>query len=62
MIKSYLYLFFAYFSTNLIASNEGYARNGQVDIFYKDLGPTENTPVILVMGLGGQLTYWPDYL
>lgn len=60
--KLFIFILCLFFSTNLIASNEGFARNGQVDIFYKDLGPAENTPVILVMGLGGQLTYWPDYL
>ena len=60
--KLFIFLLCLFFSTNLIASNEGFARNGQVEIFYKDLGPAENTPVILVMGLGGQLTYWPDYL
>ena len=55
--KFFIFIYCLFFSIDLIASNDGYARNGQVDIFYKDLGPAENTPVILVMGLGGQLTY-----
>jgi len=40
--KLFIFILCLFFSTNLIASNEGYARNGQVDIFYKDLGPAEN--------------------
>ena len=32
-------------------------RNGQVDC-----GPEEATPILLVQGLGGQLTFWPDEL
>ena len=51
MIKKVFIFILCLFFHKLIASNDGYAKNGQVDIFYKDLGPAENTPVILVMGL-----------
>jgi len=45
----------------LFSDEEGYASNDNVEIFYKDFGPVDNKPVLLVMGLGGQLTFWPDY-
>ena len=45
----------------VFSEEEGYATNGDVQIYYKDFGPENNTPVLLVMGLGGQLTYWPQF-
>lgn len=39
---------------------EGYAKNKDVDIFYVDYGPKDAPAVLLVQGLGGQLTFWPD--
>ena len=44
------------FSFFVFSEDEGYATNGDVQIYYKDFGPENNTPVLLVMGLGGQLT------
>ena len=49
------------FSFFVFTEDEGYATNGDVQIYYKDFGPENNTPVLLVMGLGGQLTYWPQF-
>ena len=49
------------FSFFVFSEDEGYATNGDVQIYYKDFGPENNTPVLLVMGLGGQLTYWPQF-
>jgi len=49
------------FSFFVFSEDEGYAINGDVQIYYKDFGPENNTPVLLVMGLGGQLTYWPQF-
>ena len=49
------------FSFFVFTEDEGYATNGDVQIYYKDFGPKNNTPVLLVMGLGGQLTYWPQF-
>ena len=49
------------FSFFVFSEDEGYAINGDVQIYYKDFGPKNNTPVLLVMGLGGQLTYWPQF-
>ena len=46
----------------LFSENEGYAKNDNVNIFYLDYGPKEGTPVLMIQGLGAQLTYWPDEL
>ena len=41
---------------------EGYATKDNLKIYYRDYGPADGTPVLLVMGLGGQLTFWPQYM
>ena len=41
---------------------EGYATKDNLKIYYRDYGPADGTPVLLVMGLGGQLTFWPPYM
>ena len=41
---------------------EGYAKKDNLEIYYRDYGPVDGTPVLLVMGLGGQLTFWPPYM
>ena len=35
---------------------EGYAKKDNLEIYYRDYGPVGGIPVLLVMGLGGQLT------
>ena len=42
--------------------NEGYALNEDTKIAYRDYGPTSGKPILLVTGLGAQLTLWPDFL
>lgn len=49
-------------SFSLFSQDEGYAENENVNIFYLDHGPKEGTPVLMIQGLGAQLTYWPDEL
>ena len=44
------------------AFEEGYADNDGIKIYYRDYGPVDAVPIILVQGLGGQLTQWPDNL
>ena len=39
--------------------NESYANNNGVKIFYRDYGPIDGIPILLVQGLGGQLSFWP---
>jgi pimeloyl-ACP methyl ester carboxylesterase len=36
----------------------GYARHGDIELHYEDLGDPNNPPVLLVMGLGAQLVLW----
>ena len=60
IVTKFLFIFF------LIAfpmhSDDGYGNNKGVDIYYVDYGPADNEPILLVQGLGGQLTFWPDEL
>ena len=48
--------------TKLMSYKEGYAENNGVKIFYRDYGPEEANPILLVHGLGAQLVHWPDHL
>ena len=41
---------------------EGYAKDSNLKIYYRDYGPANGIPILLVMGLGGQLTFWPPYM
>jgi len=41
---------------------EGFAKNQSINIAYRDYGPINGTPVLLVTGLGAQLTLWPEFL
>ena len=59
-MKKIIYLLL--FSLCTLATDEGYANNEGINIFYVDYGPEENEPILLVQGLGGQLTFWPNEL
>ena len=48
--------------TKLMSYKEGYTENNGVKIFYRDYGPEEATPILLVHGLGAQLVHWPEHL
>ena len=39
---------------------EGSVFNEDVKIIYRDYGPKDAEPILLVQGLGGQLINWPD--
>lgn len=41
---------------------EGFAENNGVKIFYRDYGPKDGDPILLVHGLGAQLVHWPPHL
>ena len=49
-------------SINVFSFEEGFAKNKSIDIAYRDYGPKNATPILLVTGLGAQLTLWPDFL
>ena len=42
--------------------NEGFSENSGVKIFYRDYGPKDSDPILMVHGLGAQLVHWPIHL
>ena len=50
------------FFNNASGYVEGYAKDSNIKIYYRDYGPADGIPILLVMGLGGQLTFWPPYM
>jgi len=50
------------FFNNASGYEEGYAKDSNIKIYYRDYGPADGIPILLVMGLGGQLTFWPPYM
>ena len=57
-----LFFLLLIFSINTFSYEEGFAKNKSIDIAYRDYGPKNATPILLVTGLGAQLTLWPDFL
>lgn len=51
-----------FLSLSVFSQNQDYVDNDGVKIFFVDYGPVESEPILLVQGLGGQLTFWPDEL
>ena len=51
-----------FFITSLFAFEEGYVYNDDIKIVYRDYGPKNAEPILLVQGLGGQLINWPDHI
>jgi pimeloyl-ACP methyl ester carboxylesterase len=43
-----------------VQNREGFAKSGELDIYYQDLGDPGDPPVLLIMGLGAQLLLWRD--
>ena len=50
------------FFNNASGYEEGYVKDSNIKIYYRDYGPANGIPILLVMGLGGQLTFWPPYM
>ena len=42
--------------------NEGFSENSGVKIFYRDYGPKDGDPILMVHCLGAQLVHWPIHL
>ena len=57
-----LFFLLLIFCINVSSFEEGFAKNKLIDIAYRDYGPINATPILLVTGLGAQLTLWPDFL
>ena len=49
-------------NSNLFSFEEGTALNNDIEIYYRDYGPQDADPILLVQGLGGQLINWPEHL
>ena len=49
-------------NSELFSFEEGVAKNNNVEIYYRDYGPLDGDPILLVQGLGGQLINWPEHL
>ena len=49
-------------NSSLFTFNEGKTSNNDVEIYYRDYGPIDAEPILLVQGLGGQLINWPQHL
>ena len=56
------FVFLFIFCINVSSFEEGFAKNQSTNIAYRDYGPINATPILLVTGLGAQLTLWPDFL
>ena len=50
------------FSMKIFSFDEGFADNNLINIAYRDYGPVNAKPILLVTGLGAQLTLWPEFL
>ena len=50
------------FSMKIFSFDEGFADNNSINIAYRDYGPVNANPILLVTGLGAQLTLWPEFL
>ena len=58
----FLLLIIMFTNSNLFSYEEGKALNKDIEIFYRDYGPNDAEPILLVQGLGGQLVNWPQHL
>ena len=58
----FLILIIMFTNSNLFSYEEGRAVNQDVEIYYRDYGPIDAEPILLVQGLGGQLVNWPQHL
>ena len=50
------------FCIHVSSFEEGFSKNQSINIAFRDYGPINATPILLVTGLGAQLTLWPEFL
>ena len=62
MRNKFLFFLILVFSLDLFSFEDGFATNQEIKIAYRDHGPENGIPILLVTGLGAQLTLWPDFL
>ena len=49
-------------NSKLLSFEEGIAQQNDIEIYYRDYGPIDGDPILLVQGIGGQLINWPHHL
>lgn len=62
MLYRKIFFLLLLFCIHASSFEEGFAKNKSINIAYRDYGPINATPILLVTGLGAQLTLWPDFL
>ena len=50
------------FCSSVFSYQEGIAIYDAIEIAYRDYGPIDGRPILLITGLGAQLTLWPQFL
>ena len=55
-------IIFLLFICELNSAEDGFAKSKDINIFYLDHGPSTGTPILMIQGLGAQLTFWPNEL
>ena len=62
LYKKIFFLIIMFTNSSLYSYEEGVAKNNDIEIYYRDYGPVDAEPILLVQGLGGQLINWPQHL
>ena len=62
LYKFFLILLLMFTNSKLLSFEEGVALQNDIEIYYRDYGPVDGDPILLVQGIGGQLINWPHHL
>ena len=62
LFKFFLILVLMFTNSKLLSFEEGVAQQNDIEIYYRDYGPIDGEPILLVQGIGGQLINWPHHL
>jgi len=62
LYKYFLILLLMFTNSKLLSFEEGVAQQNDIEIYYRDYGPVDGDPILLVQGIGGQLINWPHHL
>ena len=60
--KTFLIVILMFTNSNLFSFDEGVSKNRNIEIYFRDYGPQNGDPILLVQGIGGQLINWPQHL
>ena len=62
LFKFFLILVLMFTNSKLLSFEEGVAQQNDIEIYYRDYGPIDGDPILLVQGIGGQLINRPHHL